>query len=704
MNQSDIINFWRLLKHEKQTELRAIIPNKEIKSFHFSNEDELLRLCRELDGNYNLYLGVNERKEFGTKGEDVIKIGIIPIDVDCINKPATDEDIVEANIVSAQIIIDAQLQGFKKPSVIFSGNGYQLFFSIPKIDINNSNRKEVEEKIQEFQRRLIEKYSNSKVKLDNVGDLPRIMRLAGTFNLKSRTTSKFIEINLEEDALLKEYILDLKLTSNLIVGGLSEELKDKIKNDSVVQKFMSGDLQSKKSRSEAEMSLVCKLIQLGLDKKQIFNVVANCKIGKWQESSVGYRELTYKKGIEIITEERLKQNKNPSLDDLYLIYKKWLHIEDTKRVDVVLATYLTHQLEGTPIWLIIVGNSGDGKTEQVVALNKCPHFRMLHKITSKTLVSGSKDVRDLAPDLNNKIVVIPDMAQLLQLHPQEKGELWGQLRDLFDGYAGIDAGTGKRVKYEGIRVTLIACSTPKIDSQILVHQDLGTRELIYRSEDVCDENTLMSMAFKNEEMEKQMKQELSEITCNFLKDKQIVRKEITEEELTELMNISMFISRVRASAEYDSYTNELRNFVYPERPTRIIKQLKRLYLALLSLDKDYQKERAFQILWHIAKSCAFPIRLSVFEYFVRDFLNRDMVFEYSTSKIANELRNGKRGIQRELYILWNMGILDKNDKEEGGRWEPTQYWRLNISNKFIQSYIKFIKKPKEEVKEIESSL
>lgn len=691
MNKEEVVKFWKMLGHEQQTELRAIIPNEDKKQHWFSTEEELLKLVEMYDGRYNIYLGVNERCKNGSEAKDVQTLKIIPIDIDCINKPATDEDIVIANTVTAQIIIDGDIQGFKKPFISFSGNGYQLFFKVPPINLTEGNYEEVQNKVKEFERRLIEKYSNDKIRLDQVGDLPRIMRVSGTFNIKSKTTSNIVSESSEEDALLKEYILSLPLSDKLIIGGLTTELKEKIKNDEAVLKLLGGDLFGKKSRSEAELSLVCRLVQLGLDKEQIFRTMSSCKIGKWQDANVGYRSLTYRKAIELISQENLKLARNPSLNELYTVYKKWLYLEDTKRIDIVLATYLTQYLEGTPIWLVLVGNSGDGKTEQVMALKDCENFKVLHKISSRALVSGMKDAPDLAPELNGKVVVFPDMAQILQLSPQDKAEIWSQLRDLYDGYAGTASGTGKRVQYEGLRVTLLACSTPKIDSQILVHQDLGTRELIYRTEDVIEQGMLMQMAMDNEEQEVKMKKELSQITHNFLKDKRSVKRELSPEEVSELQNIALFIAQSRATAEYDSYTDELRNFVYPERPTRVVKQLKRIYMALLSLEDGYKSDRAFQILWHLGKSCAFPVRSALFEFFIRDFINTNYPKECSISKVANSLLIGKRTAKRELSILWSMGILLKDEKEEGNRWQPTEYYKLNLTNKFIESYLRFIK-------------
>lgn len=695
MNESDIKLWYRMLRHEKQSELRAIkkLENGEndLKTHHFFGEDKLIELVKQYEGEYNIYIGVNERCEKGTTAKDVIKVKVIPVDVDCINKPASDEDIAFANQVTTQIVTDAERQGFKVPMVSFSGNGFQIYFAIPEIVLDEKNRTEVEDKIQEFERRLIEKYSNDKIRLDQVGDLPRIMRVAGTYNLKSKTTSKLFTSDFQEDFRLREFLLDMKPESKMNTGGLTQDLKDKIKNDEIVQKMMEGDLCGKASRSEAEMSLVCRLVQLGLDKEQIFRTMGSCKIGKWQEANIGYRNITYRKAIEIISKENLKLTRNPKLSELYTVYKNWLYLEDTKRIDIVLAAYLTQYMEGTPIWLIMVGNSGDGKTEQMMALKTCANFQLLHSITSKTLVSGIKDVKDLAPDLNGKVVVIPDMAQILQLSPQDKAEVWAQLRDLYDGFAGKMSGSGKRSQYSGLRITLLGCSTPKIDSQILVHQDLGTRELIYRTEDIQDEFTLMEMAMRNEEFEEQMKKELTEITFNFLKDKRVIHRALEPDEEAELQNLAMFTAQARATAEYDSYTDELRNFVYPERPTRIVKQFKRIYLALLSLEDGYSKERAFEILWHLAKSCAFPVRISIFEHFIREFITLNYTQEYNTSTIANKLFIGKRTAKRELSILWNMGIVSKTEREEGNRWQLTEYWKLNLTNKFIESYLKFIK-------------
>lgn len=386
-------------------------------------------------------------------------------------------------------------------------------------------------------------------------------------------------------------------------------------------------------------------------------------------------------GVDPKNYERIVEEKY-TLKDVYNIYEKYFNIEDKKRIDVVLAVALSRKLPGIPLWLIVVGPSGDMKSVQLNSFKSEDVF-ILHNLTSKSLVNGYKDKEehpDLAPELDKKLVIIPDMAQILKLPPNEKAELWGQLRDLYDGLAGKVSGMGARSRYEGLHITLLAGSTPSIDGQILVHQDLGTRELIYRTNGNVDKDKSMLQCFENEEFEAKISSELSKITQGFIDNTQIERNELDEESIQELMRISTYITYMRATAEIDSYSNELRNLVYPEEPTRIAKQMKRMYICLKSLDSNYTDSRAFEILWHIAKSSAFPIRVKIFEYLLKH------PEEISTSKLSEVFQIGKKTAQRELCILWNMKLVDCR-KEMINSIYPDRtydYWKINPKHKFIQ--------------------
>jgi len=391
-------------------------------------------------------------------------------------------------------------------------------------------------------------------------------------------------------------------------------------------------------------------------------------------------------GVLDKTSGKLIDIKQSPLEEVYKTYKKYFHVEDTKRIDIVLAVALSQKLEGIPIWLILVGASGDMKSVQLNSLRNEDTY-VLPNLTSKTLVNGYKNKKkfpDLAPELDKKIIVIPDMAQILKLPPNEKAELWGQLRDLYDGIAGKCSGQGGRSRYEGLKVTLIAGSTPSIDGQILVHQDLGTRELIYRTSGSVKKKEVMKKCFENEEFEDKIKKELIDTTNNFLKEVYIVRNYINPEYLNELMNISTYISFMRSTAEFDSFSHDLRNDVYPEEPTRIAKQMKRLFLCLTNLSNDYPEKRALEILWHIAKSSAFPLRIKIFEK-----LLNDPEKEYSTSNISELLCIGKSTVKRECGVMWNLGLINCR-KEIINSMYPDRtydYWKINKNHDFIKKLL-----------------
>jgi DNA-binding transcriptional ArsR family regulator len=421
-----------------------------------------------------------------------------------------------------------------------------------------------------------------------------------------------------------------------------------------------------------------------------FLELARCKNCKhYQEGNC----IEYKKSTNpldtcsFFTEKESLLLNNP-LQHLYKIYQEYLHIEDLKRVDIVLAVALSHKMKGIPLWLILVGPSGDMKSVQLNALEDEENTYVIHNLTPKTIVNGYKDKRkypDLAPELDEKIVIIPDMAQILKLPPNDKAELWGQLRDLYDGLAGKVSGMGARAQYKNLHVTLIAGSTPSIDGQILVHQDLGTRELIYRTEGNKKKKDVMYQCFKNEKEEKKIKDILKEETIIFLRNAQIKDIVIKDEVLEEISEIAIYITFMRATAEIDSYTNTLRNDVYPEEPTRISKQLKRLFVSLKSLEENYPDKRALDILWHIAKSSAFPLRIKIFNL----LLKREEE-EFSTSKISDILHIGKSTTQRELAVLWNLGLVELRRQETNFIDRTYDYWKINKTHEFIQKLSKTV--------------
>jgi hypothetical protein len=389
-----------------------------------------------------------------------------------------------------------------------------------------------------------------------------------------------------------------------------------------------------------------------------------------------------------------------NLRDVHTTYKKWLSLEDMRRIDVMLAVALSRKLKGTKLWLIIVGPSGDGKSEQINALNDGGlNTKVIRNFTSKTLVNGNPKIPDLAPTLQDKILIISDFAPILKLHPNEKGEVWAQLRDLYDGFAGKQSGLGKDAEYKDLNVTLVAGSTPVIDSQILIHQDLGTRELVWRTahEDEYANDKLMEMCWKNEEFEEQMRFELKEVTNKFINECTIKPIKIPDEIKERLKIYCEYLRIMRSPAELDQ-GGELRNIVYPEKPSRILKQLKRVFICLKSLDEEYTNDMCLSVIEHLIKSSSFPNRVNVLNKAIE--LHIEGKKEITQYLISEKLRIGRKTAYREMNVLWNLKLLNKRVKREEnfGRIMEIDLYSLNDENELVKTLMPTPKDNEEVVK------
>jgi hypothetical protein len=372
--------------------------------------------------------------------------------------------------------------------------------------------------------------------------------------------------------------------------------------------------------------------------------------------------LHQNKSIKEIFEE---EEKTATLNNVYETAKKWLGIKDTDtdRIDIILATALSNQIHGTPVWLFLVGASGDWKTTIVEALTGLPNTKKVDQLTKNTLASGMKDVDDLGSELANKstILLFMDLASLTSANKEEKNIIWGQFRTLYDGDIYKRTGSGRNCAYTNCHVTLIACTTQVIRDEILIHAQLGTRELMYDTKAKQeDNNDKMDKAWENEDYEEEMKTELKKIITNFCKWHKIKNDiKISDEIKKFLKSEATRLLILRAGGAVDYINRELINPIEPEVPSRLIKQLKRIYKGLKSLDENYSDEKAKRIISHIIDSSGDKVRQMVL-----NILMTNEGIEFKIQDIQHKLRIGRTSVKTQLEMLWNMNVLQKEVREE----------------------------------------
>jgi len=375
------------------------------------------------------------------------------------------------------------------------------------------------------------------------------------------------------------------------------------------------------------------------------------------------------KGVKTDKRHYLNLSNPPkNLTELYERLSKWLFITDTYRIDLILATVVSNQAKDTkPLWVFTIGQSGDGKSELIGALRDYPDTIFLDQISANTLATGKtykgKKVPDLGEELNNssKILIISDLATLKSINKDEKNEIWGQFRELYDGKINKRTGNNTKALYENCHVTLLACTTPDIKEEYCIHNQLGTREFAYEIESKShNDNEKMNRAIEHLEKEAIMKKDLQETIQSFLStckfDKSII---IDSNIMTWIREKCIELSVFRATASFESRTGELRGYVSKEVPTRLVQQITLLYRSLKSIDKNYPDDRFKHMVTNIVNATGNDVRQKIY-----NFLKERPDEEYNIQMLHEQLLIGRRTIKSQCELLTVMGIFKRLIKTE----------------------------------------
>jgi len=330
-NEKDVKLTYSVLGHRHQTEIRVIGSGKAIQEF-VQGEREFIQVIEKWNGEKQIYVGINERKKNGSSARDVKYLALTVLDIDPNREKNSNSNPVE---LARAILRTNSIQKYLKSNGIISframsGNGCQLWIPFEPIEVTDQNRNLLNDKIQNFQSHVIDKFSYQKVKVDQIGDLARIIKVIGSVAVKAPHTkerpqrlSKWIDKPKKiPNPGFWDFVNKIKLSKNIKVSPSPIEkipcTSDEVFKipDKKLQYLLKGNCENYKSRSEAEMALVCKLIYWNYTKEQVFELMENkSQIGKWKEKPISYKNLTYEKA-----EQLQKERFDPSVPRINLTH------------------------------------------------------------------------------------------------------------------------------------------------------------------------------------------------------------------------------------------------------------------------------------------------------------------------------------------------------------------------------------------------
>lgn len=295
--------------------------------------------------------------------------------------------------------------------------------------------------------------------------------------------------------------------------------------------------------------------------------------------------------------------------DVFEVYRKWLHMQEDTALAVMFGVLLANRLEGDPLWMFLIAPPGGMKSELLMSLDKARKTHLCSSLTPHALVSGANfgggGDPSMMPKLDGKVLVLKDFTTTLTMHPTARDEIFGQLRDAYDGKFEKFFGNGIVRNYEAKFGVLAGC-TPNIDAFASLHAGLGERFLKYRFDGVLqeeDESSRIRRALSNVNRENNMRSELQEIAKQYLKQRMPDKLPVIPDKILDrLVALAMLTSRLRGVVNRDQYNpSMIHSKASHEIGTRLSKQLaKLLYGIAMYYQLDTVDERCYRIAAKVA--------------------------------------------------------------------------------------------------------
>ena len=665
-------------------EIRTIDADKDVKQYFYPT-DTISRLISNLTDyeefqNTNTYFGVCPRKQRKGKEENVGQVNCLWADLDCNNEEER-EEILE------------KLKDWKLPPsiIVNSGHGLHCYWLFDKP--HSIKTKEDILKFKGYTKGLA--HCLLYLGADTGIDLSRVLRVPGTQNLKDPNKPLLVEIlefnpdrkyRLEE---FEEYWVKVKDTKMAQVDVIAAEIPDRfwriLEEDPKIKTTWKKerDNLTDTSRTGYDMALANLLMPYNFRDSEIATILIAAPYNKNKKLTKPYLETTIGKAKA----EWDKRRPLP-LKEVIKTFRKWLDLEETDYIEVIIATILSNEIPGDPVWLFVIGPPGASKTEVLRAFNSLKDKTYsLSKLTAQSLISGKRYKRtiegeeiyidpSLLPKLDNKTLIIKDFTSILGMQREARETIFSDLREAYDGYFSKEFGNLGHVEYFS-HFSLIGNVTPVIDKYTSVQQTLGERFLKIRLKN-SEMDSKIAKAMDNEDKQQEMRKELASVTKRFYNQKFNVKEITFPAEIKEkTVQLAKFIAIGRTSVSRDQFRRDALTYL-PEYEigTRIGIQLKKLGKSLACIrGKQRVEQEEFEILKRISKD-TLPKKIIV----MLDFLYQNRFQPLSTSDITREIKIEKQTCRFILDDLKVLGLV-KAEKDEHAAGKP---WSWQLTDQIME--------------------
>jgi len=384
------------------------------------------------------------------------------------------------------------------------------------------------------------------------------------------------------------------------------------------------------------------------------------------------------------------------IEELRKAFFKWMSLPNYDTIEIVAGTVIANRLPGEPLWLAIVGPSSSGKTEIVRALAGMRRVHMVDKVGPATWVSGFKpsgkpkrgatsrpnggggpgDVSQyglLATMMDGEphIVVVEDFSVVLGKRKEVKGEVFSDLRKLYDGEFRAQYGNGQQIDWVG-KIGMIVCSTGAYDQMVGDLAAFGERFTIWRAIS-GDAVQVAERSGRNSERSTEMRIELSEAMAKLdrvrLPDGNV---QLSLDARTLVSRLTAFVAVCRTPVPRDPFRRDIISIPEPEGTGRLSAQLHQLLRGLVVLYGHQEvTDREVELVQETAFSTIPSVRRRVIELI-------EPVAGATFHELTRDSGIPKTTLQHTLEEMKLLKLIEFSDPTKGQRssvWLPRDEWK-----------------------------
>jgi hypothetical protein len=355
-------------------------------------------------------------------------------------------------------------------------------------------------------------------------------------------------------------------------------------------------------------------------------------------------------------------------------FTRWLGADyDLDVLETVLATAAVAQLDGDPVWLLVVSGSGNAKTETVQALAGAG-ATVTSTITSEGALLSATPKKETAAGASGgllrklghrAVLVIKDVTSILSMNRDARAGVLAALREVYDGRWERNVGTdgGKTLEWEG-RLVVVGAVTTAWDTHHGVIAAMGDRFALIRSDSTTGRIAAGRQALRNVGSEEQMRAELATAVGGLLRDLH-APEPLTDEETDALLGVADIVTLARTAVEKD-FKGDVVDAQAPEMPTRFAKMLGQVVRGAMAIGAT--RQRGLELALRVARDSMPPLRLACLA---------DVAAHPGTTltETRERLQRPRTTVDRALQEVHVLGLTEQRQEPAGmsggSRWHYT---------------------------------